>query len=64
MFVTIGTVRQRATSMEITERWDAAIKDYTRKTAARYTSIVAPSALIFDEADYILSDVSWVEWQP
>ncbi|MDR1299634.1 MAG: hypothetical protein LBJ84_05225, partial [Oscillospiraceae bacterium] len=53
-FITIGTVRQRATSMEITKRWDALIKDYTRRSAARYAAITSPSVLGFDGADYIL----------
>jgi hypothetical protein len=54
-FVTIGTVRQRATSMEITQRWDAHMKDYTRKSAPRYSSITSLSALDFDGAGYYLS---------
>lgn len=54
VFITIGTVQQRATSMEITERWDAFQKDYTRKSVATYASVVPASVLNFDGAGYLL----------
>ncbi len=54
VFVTIGTVRQRATSREIVETWDALTKTYTRRSEPRYTSIIPPSVLDFDGVGYIL----------
>ncbi|NLA85939.1 MAG: hypothetical protein GX847_01385, partial [Clostridiales bacterium] len=54
VFLTIGTVRQRPTSMEITERWDAFQKDYIRKSKPSYASIIPASVLDFEGAGYIL----------
>jgi hypothetical protein len=53
-FVTIGTVYQQADAMELTERWDAFAKQYTRRSAATYASIVPLSVLEFEDADYVL----------
>lgn len=54
VFITIGTVRQRPTSMEITERWDAFRKDYRRRSKPSYASVLPLSVLDFDGAGYIL----------
>ena len=54
VFVTIGTVRQLPTSMELTERWDAGLNEYTRMSTPQFTSIVSPSVLNFDNAGYVL----------
>jgi putative ABC transport system permease protein len=54
VFITIGTVHQRPTSLEIMERWDAFQKDYTRWSEAAYASIIPPSVLDFEGAGYIL----------
>lgn len=53
-FITIGTVQQRATSMEFTKMWDSFQKDYTRKSIATYASVVPSSVLDFDRAGYLL----------
>jgi hypothetical protein len=53
-FVTVGTVRQRANTMKLTDRWDAFTKQYTQRIEASYASIVPLSVLEFEGAGYIL----------
>ena len=53
-FITIGTVRQRPTAIEVTEKWDAFQKDYIRKSVPSYTSVIPASVLDFEGAGYIL----------
>ncbi len=54
VFLTIGTVRQRAASIEITERWDAFLKDYIRRSGPSYASVIPASVLDFEGAGYVL----------
>jgi len=53
VFVTIGTVRQLPTRIDIVDTWDADMKDYRRASRARYSSPIPVSVLDFDGADYI-----------
>ena len=52
-FITIGTVRQKPTSMAMWERWDAWEKAYTSYSGASYSPQIPATALDFEGADYI-----------
>ncbi|MCL1835391.1 MAG: hypothetical protein FWG48_04445 [Oscillospiraceae bacterium] len=53
VFVTVGTVRQLPTRIEIDETWDALSKDYTRRRIARYAAPVPVAVLDFEGAEYV-----------
>lgn len=52
-FVTIGTVEQKATSMETWSRWDAELKEYINYNYPRQGDPVPISVLDFPGANYI-----------
>jgi len=53
-FVTIGTIKQSASSFELTERWDAFDEIYRRRSYPSYDTITSPEVLDFKDAGYIL----------
>lgn len=52
-FMTIGTVEQKADSVQELLEWDAGIKDYHIYSRSAYDSYVPLSALDFEGADYL-----------
>ena len=54
VFLTIGTVRQLATSMETIEKWDAGTREYSQRSVPQFSSVIPPSVLDFDGAGYML----------
>ena len=54
MFITIGTVRQKATATSPKVQWDAAQKQYVNHSLPEYSPIVPLAALDFEEAGYII----------
>ncbi len=53
-YMTIGTVVQKATTVETARMWDAETKSYTYFNSPGYDGIVPESVLDFEGADYIL----------
>jgi len=53
-FITVATVRQRATAIEMSEQWDAFEQNYRRWNTPVYSSIIPLDVLDFDNANYIL----------
>ncbi|HHV13149.1 MAG TPA: hypothetical protein GXX75_23020 [Clostridiales bacterium] len=52
-FITIGTVEQKAFSVQQVTRWDAERKDYQLRQKAVYSKLLPVSLLFFEGADYI-----------
>ncbi len=52
-FITIGTVEQKALSINTTTRWNAEKKDYDLRQQPVYSSLLPISMLSFEGADYI-----------
>ena len=53
VFVTVGTVRQLPTHIEVTETWDAFRGGYTRRNRESFSAAIPPSVLDFNSANYI-----------
>lgn len=52
-FITIGTVEQKAFSVNKTSRWSAQLKDYELRQRAVYSKILPASTLFFEGAVYM-----------
>ncbi|GEM_PF-4569810 len=52
-FVTIGTVEQKAFSVNKITTWSAQLKDYELRQRAVYSKILPVSTLHFEGADYM-----------
>lgn len=52
-FVTIGTVEQKAFSINKITRWSAQLKDYELRQSAVYSKMLPVSTLLFEGANYI-----------
>ena len=44
-FITVGTVRQKASALGKKERWDAGTREYTTFTYQKYSSVIPESIL-------------------
>ena len=54
VFVTIGTVRQKATATNLEKEWDAGLGQYITYSSAEFSPILSPSVLEFDGANYLI----------
>lgn len=54
VFTTVGVINQKEDTMEVTESWNAATKEYTYWDKPVYDSILPVSFLDFDGANYII----------